>query len=564
MGTVRADEPPGTPIRPVVAAPPTGRRRRPSGEPPPLPRQLDRETLAHAVAVLATAALQVALLLDPLRARITRLDLSVLRLVEQVRVAPVVDALDTVLRVTGQWPVRLLFLTTVVVLLAARHVRHLIAYLAVLLLTALAVSALAVLQGRMRPAGVDVVGDWTGFSHPSLPVALLALVAVGAVRTLAPAGQARRRATAVAAGAVLVLAASRLYLGLDHPTDVLAALGIGWALPMAVFGLALPDAVFPLTYRGGTRAHVELAGARGAAVVRALEQQLGLRATSIEPFGLAGSAGSMPLRVVLEQEVEGGQAVFGKLYTVTHLRSDRWYKLARMVLYGRLEDEKPFSTVRRLVEYEDHMLRLLRDAGLPVPTPFGLVEITPEREYVVVMSFFEGAREVGDVPLTDEEIDDGLRIVRRLWEAGVAHRDLKPSNLLARDGRLLLIDVAFATVRPTPWRQAVDLANMMLTLALSSSADRVYARALRQFAPDDVAEAFAATRSLTVPSQLRARLKADGRELPSRFRELAPRRPPVAIQLWSVRRALVTVAVLAGAVGLVGTLVVYARVVNLL
>ena len=72
-----------------------------------------------------------------------------------------------------------------------------------------------------------------------------------------------------------------------------------------------------------------------------------------------------------------GAALFGKLYALSHLRSDRWNKLARTVVYGRLEDEKPFSTVRRLVEYEDHMLRLMRDAGLPTPQPHGFVEITP-------------------------------------------------------------------------------------------------------------------------------------------------------------------------------------------
>jgi tRNA A-37 threonylcarbamoyl transferase component Bud32 len=361
-----------------------------------------------------------------------------------------------------------------------------------------------------------------------------------------------------------LLCLARLYLGIDHPTDQLAALGLGWAAPMAYLQLALPVEAFPVTYRGGRRAHVQVAGAREAAIVLALQQQLGLHATAVEPFGLAGSAGSMPLRIRLGTTDGGDRTVFGKLYTVTHLRSDRWYKLARMVLYGRLEDEKPFSTVRRLVEYEDHMLRLLRDARLPVPQPLGLVEITPEREYVVLMEFLDGAREIGEVQLTDEEIDDGLRIVRRLWEAGVAHRDLKPSNLLVRDGRVLLIDVAFAAVRPTPWRQAVDLANMMLTLALSSSPERVYRRALLQFAPQDVAEAFAACRSITVPTQLRARIRADGRDLVALFGALAPPRSPVAIQLWTVRRVLVTLAVLLTAAGAVAALAVYARVANLL
>ena len=64
--------------------------------------------------------------------------------------------------------------------------------------------------------------------------------------------------------------------------------------------------------------------------------------------------------------------------------------------------------------------------------------------------------------------------MRRLWDAGLAHRDIKPANLLVRDGHLVLIDVAFAQVRPSPWRQAVDLANMMLVLAVRTDAERVY------------------------------------------------------------------------------------------
>jgi len=432
------------------------------------------------------------------------------------------------------------------------------------LLVSLVGTGLAVGQGRMRPAGVELAGDWSGYSHPSVPVAQLAVVLVGALFTLVPAGAWRRRAARVAGGLLALLCLARAGLGTDHPTDLVAAVALGWGLPLVVFRTALPDDAFPVSYRGGNRAHVDVGGARGRAIGQALNQQLGLRVVRLAPFGLGGSAGSMPLRVDVRAEGGGERTLFGKLYTITHLRSDRWYKLARMVLYGRLEDEKPFSTVRRLVEYEDHLLRLLRDAGLPVPAPHGLVEITPEREYLVLMEFFDGAREIGDVALSDAEVDDGLRIVRRLWEAGVAHRDLKPSNLLVREGRVLLIDVAFATVRPTPWRQAVDLADMLLVLALSSSAERVWARALLQFAPDDLAEAFAACRGVTVPTQLRARLKADGRDLVGRFRELAPVRPPVRVQLWSVRRVLVTVSVLAGAALAVAGLLSYARVADLL
>jgi len=55
------------------------------------------------------------------------------------------------------------------------------------------------------------------------------------------------------------------------------------------------------------------------------------------------------------------------------------------------------------VQQEDYALRVCRDAGLPSPAPYGFVELTPEREY-----------------------------------------------LLVRDGRMQLIDVAFIEARPTP------------------------------------------------------------------------------------------------------------------
>jgi tRNA A-37 threonylcarbamoyl transferase component Bud32 len=200
------------------------------------------------------------------------------------------------------------------------------------------------------------------------------------------------------------------------------------------------------------------------------------------------------------------------------------------------------------VQYEDYVLRVLTDAGLPVPQPLGIVELTPEREYLLVTGFVDGARELGEAEVDDAVIDQGLAVVRRMWEVGVAHRDIKPANLLVCDGRLVVIDAAFAEVRPSPWRQAVDLANMMLVLALRTDAERVYRHARRLFTDDEIAEAFAATRGLTMPSQLRRMLRAQGRDLHADFLRLLPRRlPPVRIQRWTVRRVgltLVTLAVL--------------------
>ena len=66
---------------------------------------------------------------------------------------------------------------------------------------------------------------------------------------------------------------------------------------------------------------------------------------------------------------------------------------------------------------------------------------------------------------------------------------------------------------------------MMLCLALRSSAQQVYDRALRQFTVEEMSEAFAAARGLALPSQLRRALRAEGRDLHGEFLRLLPERP---------------------------------------
>jgi serine/threonine-protein kinase RIO1 len=373
-----------------------------------------------------------------------------------------------------------------------------------------------------------------------------------------PAGKPRQVGKSLVAVILGVVVVSRLYLAQDAPSDALFGVVIGVAIPLIGFRFFASNEVFPVTYRRGRTAHLAIDDRRRAAIVKALEDQLGLFALEVKPFGLEGSGGSTPLRIKVKGSADGSTGpdspdssestdwyVFAKLYAANHMRADRWYKLGRTLLYGRLEDEKPFNTVRRLVQYEDYVLRLLHAAGLPAPQPYGIVELTPEREYLLVMEFFDGAREIGDAEIDEGVIDQGLLVIRRMWETGLAHRDIKPANILVRDGRLMIIDSAFAQVRPSPWRQAVDLANMMLVLALRTDARRVYDRALVYFDSDEIVEAFAATRGLTMPSQLRRILRNQGHDVHAEFLEMLPYRlPPVRIQRWSIRRVVLTASVL--------------------
>jgi tRNA A-37 threonylcarbamoyl transferase component Bud32/membrane-associated phospholipid phosphatase len=434
------------------------------------------------------------------------------------------------------WTLTTLESGLLLVLLVLRRWRHLLVWLVAWpLVNGLTYGLMATTARRPRPFGVDLRTSWGGWAMPAAEVTVFAAVLVAILYTLVPQGRWRNMGKWVTAVLVALVGVAQVALGTEAPTDVLVGVGIGVTIPLLAFRWFAPDEVFPVVYRRGRSAHLDVGGARGAAIRRALQDQLGLVVEEIKPFGLAGSAGSTPLQITVNDAP--ARQLFGKLYARSHLRSDRWYKLGRELLYGRLEDEKPFNTVRRLVQQEDYALRLCRDAGLPSPTPHGFVELTPDREYLLVTEFFAGATELGEAEVDDQVIDDGLSIIRKLWHAGLAHRDVKPANLLVRDGRLLLIDVAFVEARPSPWRQAVDLANMMLCLALRSSAEQVYRRALRQFSVEEISEGFAAARGLALPSQLRRLLRAEGRDLHAEFTRLLPAPPqPIRVQRWSARR----------------------------
>ncbi len=541
------------PARPAQGAParvpvlPAGRQRRPSGAPPPLPRHIERSGLTWlAAAIMATGAA-----LAVFGGGLSRwaVDVTVIEdaITRRVAGAPVpgFTAVARVIAEAGAAPATVIAgYVLLLALIVLRRFRHLLVLVVSYEVLTVLTTVFLLIVHRPLPFGVPVQFRWAGFAMPSAEIEKVCAVLTGALYTLVPAGRWRRRGGWAAVAIVAVIGLSRMRLGVDAPTDVLLGAILGVTVPLLGMRLFAPEESFPVVYGGAHGAHLDLGGARGEAIKRALKDQMNIEVASIEPFGLAGFGGSGPMR--LRRADQPGGYLFGKLYARSHVRADRWYKLGRQLRYGRLEDEQSFKGVRRLAQQEDYALRLCQAAGLPSPEPHGFVELTPEREYLLLTEFFARSTELGDATVDDTVIDDGLLIVRRMWDAGLAHRDVKPANLLVRDGRLLLIDVAFAEVRPTPWRQAVDLANMMLCLALRSSAERVYQRALQFFTVAEISEAFAAARGIALPSQLRHAIRASGRDLGEEFLQLLPHRPaPIRVQRWSTRRVGSSAAVLA-------------------
>jgi hypothetical protein len=535
---------PGPVSLPGAAVGRARRQRRPTGEPPPLPRRVTITTTAWLVlAAIVLAAAFVAALHAPWLRVDDRASTWLLRPLAGIR-APWLTEIANGVNVAGSgWGASVVGLSVVALATAFRRWRHLLVFVAGLVVLNCAGTWIYFGLSRPRPYGVPIIGGWVGYAGASPPVAVLTFCLMGVVYCLAVPGRARSATKAAMAAVVAVFGLARLYLGVDHPGDVLLGAAFAVAIAVTAFRYFTPNEVFPVAYRRGRAAHVDVTGRRAEAIRQAMRDQLGLEVTEIKPVGLESSAGSTPLRL----RVQGGpdEFVFAKLYTKGHVRADRWYKLARTILYGALEDESPFQTVRRLAEYEDYALHLLREAGVRTARPYGIVEITPEREYLLVTEFFTGAVEIDQADVDDKLIDQGLALIRKLWDTGVAHRDIKPGNLMVRSGQLLLIDVCFVQVRPSPWRQAVDLGNMMLVLAIRSDPRHVYRRALAYFTPAELSEAFAATRGVASPTQLRAFLRRDPRDLLGEFRALAPQRPPIIVQRWSARRAALAAATLA-------------------
>ncbi len=525
-----------------------GRRRRPSGEGAPLQREFHTVGKLWLLDGLLMVAIWISLFAFPETTEWwTDRDTWILEQFVAARNSTTTSIADAVALLGSPWFLRVLRIGTVVALIAVRRFRHMFAVLLAILLVQATVDIVQDLVGRPRPL-VPIIGDWEGPSHPSEPVARFGVTIGAMAYALVPTGRARRLALSIGWVLLAALVLARIYLGVDHPSDAVVSAFFSFSVAAVLFRWFAPEKAYPVTWKPGVTAHLDITGQRGQAIRRAVAEQLGLEVLEVEPFGLEGSGGSTPLRIKVAGDPD--QYVFGKLYSEVHVRSDRWYKIGRTILYGSLEDEVHFGSVRRLVEHEDYIQRLMRDAGVPSATPLGIVEITPEQEYLMVSEFLERSQELTTAEVDDDIIDDALAVIRRMWDAGLAHRDIKPANVMLSDGRVVLIDVSFGTVRPSPWRQAVDLANMMLILALRTNAEQVYRRALLQFAPEDIAEAFAATRSVTMPTQSRSSLsllkKEQGIDIVEDFRRLAPETEPISIQRWSPRRVWLT----AGAVTL--------------
>ena len=130
-----------------------------------------------------------------------------------------------------------------------------------------------------------------------------------------------------------------------------------------------------------------------------------------------------------------------------------------------------------------------------------------------------------------------------LAAAGVGWDDVTRLTVSVEPGSFTGLRIGIATARGLAQARGLEVVGVGSLAALARGAD---AESVLAVLDARRGEAFAAARGVASPTQLRSMMKDEGRDLLAEFRALAPDRPPIAIQRWSVRRVLLTVGVAMG------------------
>ena len=238
-----------------------GRQRRPSGEPPPLPRQLDKLEIAQVVAFAGWAFVWAWIFLsDHPAIWITERDLELMGPIVDNRQSWLTPSMQLINEIGTFWATPIVGWVAIVVGLGSRRVRHVLLLVASLSVVALICTIIATEIDRPRPLGMTQIGYWEGFAQPSRPVALLTAAFVAAGLTLVPAGTCRRWWVLLTSGLLVVFGFAQLYVGVDHPTDVFAGATVGVAITVLLYRVIAPERVFPIAYRTGKTAHLDVTG----------------------------------------------------------------------------------------------------------------------------------------------------------------------------------------------------------------------------------------------------------------------------------------------------------------
>jgi glycosyltransferase 2 family protein len=377
------------------------------------------------------------------------------------------------------------------------------------------------------PAGLRQ-GSWltgAGFPDPAV-LAGLAAVAVAAAPWLS------RPWRRVAWATLLLIGAARLASGGLLPMQLVLALAAGVTVGaglLVVFGV--PDR------RIGPTGVAAALGAGGVPVSQVTGP-------------LATAKGSRPFQAV----TGGGCALFVKVFGSDQRDADLLYRAYRGIRLRGVGDTRPAASLFKAVEHEALLAVMAERAGVAVPH-VGQVIRAGDGSVLLTMELVAGQC-LDEVPadrITDQLARDIWHEVGRLHRARIAHRSLHGTNILiSQNGCPRLTDFSFAELAATSRQRAIDVAELLTSLASRIGPDRAVATATAEIGTGGVAAAVPLLQPLALSASTRREIKGqDGLLKNTRAAAIAASGGDVdkdLVRLQRVRpRTLLAIAALAGA-----------------
>ena len=332
------------------------------------------------------------------------------------------------------------------------------------------------------PVGLRQASWLTGAGFPDPAVlAGLAAVAVAAAPWLS---RPWRRAAWVV---LLLIGVARLITGGLLPTQLVLALAAGVAVGaglLVVFGV--PDRRMG---PAGVAAALRAGGVAVSQVTGPVRHAKGSR-----PFGAVTS--------------DGG-ALFVKVFGSDQRDADLLYRAWRGIRLRGVGDTRPAASLFKAVEHEALLAVMAERAGVAVPH-VGQVVRAKDGSVLLTMELVAGQC-LDDIPadrITDQLARSLWHAVGRLHRARIAHRSLHGSNIMiSQDGSPRLVDFSFAELAATGRQRAIDVAELLTSLAGRIGPDRAVASAAAVIGTDSVAAAVPLLQPLALSAGTRRQIK---------------------------------------------------------
>jgi uncharacterized protein (TIRG00374 family) len=482
-----------------------------------------------------------------------------------------------------------------------RHPGDVIRLIAAALVLAVAVVIAALLPALLRPAAAAVTGVGPATAAGRVLTGLVqVMIAAAALVLLAAALRYRRfRVLATVAGgfaAAAALMAGITYLagpGGPAPAGLRQGswlAGAGFPDPAVLAGLAaVAVAAAPWLSRPWRRAswatllligaarlitggllplQLVLALAAGVTVGAGLLVAFGVPDRRMGPAGVAAAlgAGDVPVSQVtgplraakgsrpFEATAGDGNGLFVKVFGSDQRDADLLYRAWRGIRLRGVGDTRPAASLFKAVEHEALLGVMAERAGVAVPH-VGQVVRAGDGSVLLTMDLVAGMS-LDEVPadrITDQLARSLWREVGRLHRARIAHRSLHGSNIMiGQDGSAVLVDFSFAELAATSRQRAIDVAELLTSLAGRIGPDRAVAAAAAAIGADGVAAAVPLLQPLALSAGTRREIKGqDGLLKNTRAAAIAASGDDAdkdLVRLQRVRpRTLLAIAALAGA-----------------